>query len=99
MFRVARNKPCYGQTGTANHTSSAGDDSRYNGYTFTEEAVSVIEAHGHVHGPAGKPLFLYYAIHNTHSPVQAPLRIQVCGPPPKRHDMVRLPAMLPGRKT
>jgi hypothetical protein len=25
---------------------------------------------------AGKRLFLYFALHNTHSPVEAPLRIQ-----------------------
>ena len=70
-------KPCFGENGTA--TGSAGDEAHYNGYTFTHEAVSIIEtfaANASSSTDASKRLFIYFAIHNTHSPTQAPLRLQ-----------------------
>jgi hypothetical protein len=75
-------KPCFGENGTA--TGTAGDDAHYNGYTFTDEAVSIIDAFANTTTTASssssssnaKRLFIYFAIHNTHSPTQAPLRIQ-----------------------
>ena len=71
-------KPCFGENGTA--TGTAGDDAHYNGYTFTDEAVSIIDAFANTtassSSSSAKRLFIYFAIHNTHSPTQAPLRIQ-----------------------
>jgi arylsulfatase A-like enzyme len=54
--------PAVGRTGR-NKT----DDTRYNGYTFTERAVDLIQAHN-----TSTPFFLYFALHNTHGPIEAP---------------------------
>ena len=78
--------PCYGENGTAGPHSS-GDDNHYNGFTFTAEAVAIIESfaarqkgsEGIITGDdasSSERLFIYFALHNTHSPVEAPLRIQ-----------------------
>ncbi len=61
-----------GENGTKDTATSSGDDRRYNGFTFTAEAVSIIESAN----MTAKPMFMYFAIHNTHSPIEAPLRIQ-----------------------
>jgi hypothetical protein len=61
-----------GQNGTKDEATSSGDDRRYNGFTFTAEAVSIIESAN----ATAKPMFMYFALHNTHSPIEAPLRIQ-----------------------
>lgn len=49
-----------------------GDDAHYNGYTFTQRAVELIHAHASKGGDA--PFFLYYALHNTHAPIEAPAK-------------------------
>lgn len=46
-------------------------DANYNGYNFPAEAVRLIQAHN-----KSMPFFLYFALHNTHSPFQAPARFQ-----------------------
>ena len=51
-------KPAYGKNGT------------YNGYLFTAKAVTYIQ--DHVKTNADRPFFLYFALHNTHSPFEAP---------------------------
>ena len=61
-----------GENGTKDEATSSGDDRRYNGFTFTAEAVSIIESAN----ATTKPMFMYFALHNTHSPIEAPLRIQ-----------------------
>ena len=63
--------PCYGENGTVDPATASGDDARYNGFTFTAEAVRLISQHD----PA-TPMFMYFALHNTHAPVEAPLRLQ-----------------------
>lgn len=80
--------PCIGQNGTGNPTNKSGGDAYYNGYTFAAEAVHVIEQFGRElselsSAPAGQKwnkssrrLFLYFAIHNTHNPTEAPVRFQ-----------------------
>ena len=82
--------PCIGQNGTGNSANKSGGDAHYNGYTFTAEAVRVIEQFGREliksevpRPPAGqnwnessRKLFLYFAIHNTHNPTEAPVRFQ-----------------------
>ena len=45
------------------------DDAHYNGFAFADRAVQLIEQHD----PA-TPFFLYYALHNTHSPIEAPAK-------------------------
>lgn len=55
--------PLYGYNGTA------GNEETYSGYIFTERAVQNIRAHDQSH-----PMFMYLALHNTHSPIQAPQR-------------------------
>eukprot|EP01084_Bolivina_argentea_P210276 357969_1 len=47
-----------------------GHNGTYNGYTFTNEAIRMIETHKQYH--SDKPMFLYFALHNTHSPFEAP---------------------------
>jgi len=49
--------------------ATVGDESSYSGYIFTEKAVKSIEEHNSSH-----PMFMYLALHNTHSPVEAPQR-------------------------
>ena len=44
-----------------------GENGTYSDYLFTTEAVKVIEEHN-----TASPLFLYFAIHNVHRPLQAP---------------------------
>eukprot|EP00730_Choanoeca_flexa_P004670 TRINITY_DN11768_c0_g1_i8.p1 TRINITY_DN11768_c0_g1~~TRINITY_DN11768_c0_g1_i8.p1 ORF type:complete len:519 (+),score=110.86 TRINITY_DN11768_c0_g1_i8:135-1691(+) len=50
-------QPAFGRNGT------------YNGYTFTQRVVDLINGHDQ-----SKPLFIYHALHNTHSPIEAPQR-------------------------
>ena len=56
--------PTYGLNGTY------GDDATYSGYIFGARAVEIIEAHNHT----AAPIFMYLALHNTHTPVEAPDR-------------------------
>ena len=56
--------PAVGLNGTGK-----GDDAHYTGYLFARRAVQLIRGHD----PA-LPLFLYFALHNTHAPVEAPQR-------------------------
>lgn len=56
--------PAYGLNGTG-----PGDDAHYTGQLFTEHAVKLIRSHD-----ASKGLFLYFALHNTHAPIEAPAR-------------------------
>lgn len=46
------------------------DKGKWNGFTFTDRAVSVVKQHAEEE--AGKPLFLYMALHNTHAPFEVP---------------------------
>ena len=64
-------KPGYGLNGS--RTQWSGDNSRYNGYRFPNKVVSHIRSHKAKYG-AKTPFFTYYAVHNTHAPVQAPER-------------------------
>eukprot|EP01083_Nonionella_stella_P085700 237700_1 len=45
----------------------------YDAYTFSSIAVDVINTHYQKYNE-DQPLFLYYALHNTHSPIEAPER-------------------------
>lgn len=63
--------PCFGENGTSDGLWS-GDDARYNGFRFTDAAVEIIMNWT----ATDPPMFMYYAVHNTHSPTQAPERIQ-----------------------
>eukprot|EP01084_Bolivina_argentea_P210280 357976_1 len=47
-----------------------GQNDSYNGYMFTNVAIEFIEQHA-VNTP-DQPFFLYYALQNTHGPIQAP---------------------------
>lgn len=65
---LSRNgSPCFGQTGDGKVL----DDAKYNGFRFTAEAVEIIMNH-----TVSTPMFMYFAVHNTHSPIEAPARIQ-----------------------
>lgn len=79
--------PCVGQNGTGTPTNKSGADAHYNGYTFTAEAVRIINNFGHElmkaprtasgqRSASNRRLFLYFAIHNTHNPTEAPIRFQ-----------------------
>ena len=59
--------PLYGTNGTR------GDDKTYSAYLFTQQAVDKILAHGRSQAPSA-PMFMYLALHNTHSPIEAPDR-------------------------
>jgi len=39
----------------------------YTGHSFSDRTVQLIRDHD-----AGKPLFLFVALHNTHAPIEAP---------------------------
>ena len=57
-------RPVLGINGTYNDTAT------YSGYIFTRRVVELVEAH-----PAhNASLFVYWAIHNTHAPIEAPER-------------------------
>eukprot|EP01084_Bolivina_argentea_P010244 19074_1 len=51
--------PAYGKNGT------------YDAYQYCNAAVNIIETHSQKYTDE-QPLFLYYALHNTHSPIEAP---------------------------
>eukprot|EP01083_Nonionella_stella_P293284 997352_1 len=53
-----------------NDSPAFGQNGSYNAYQFTEMAVEYITKH--VQNTPTNPLFLYYALHNTHAPLQAP---------------------------
>ena len=40
------------------------------GTLFADEAVRAVETHAEVY--PGRPLFMYYAMHVTHAPLEAP---------------------------
>jgi hypothetical protein len=46
------------------------DSGKWNGFTFTDRAVTVVRQHAAEE--AVKPLFLYMALHNTHAPFEVP---------------------------
>jgi hypothetical protein len=72
-----------------------GHDENYNGYTFTAEAVRLIEAHAAADD--GVPFFMYYAVHNVHSPIQvrgAIVRPRTEGVAPSRASQSTLPLIL-----
>jgi len=66
--------PLLGMNGTINDTET------YSGYIFTEKVVEIVRSAGTgAAGPAGTsslPFFIYWAIHNTHAPIESPLRFQ-----------------------
>ena len=41
------------------------DSGKWNGFTFTDRAVTVVKSHAEMKTKA--PLFLYAALHNTHA--------------------------------
>jgi len=47
-----------------------GDLATYSGYIFTAEVVRLVTTHK----PSDGPLFIYWALHNTHAPIEAPQR-------------------------
>ena len=51
---------------------TTGDEQTYSGYIFTKRVVDEIERHGNEF--SNRPLFLYFAMHNTHAPIEAPKR-------------------------
>eukprot|EP00039_Didymoeca_costata_P032964 m.40106 g.40106 ORF g.40106 m.40106 type:complete len:650 (+) comp9628_c0_seq1:92-2041(+) len=56
-----------------NTTMAASDkNGTYTGIVFNEKAVEVLE--NHAANKASVPLFMYYALHNTHWPFEAPWR-------------------------
>ena len=55
--------PVLGINGTLNDTAT------YSGYIFTNRVVEIVQQHD-----AKTPLFVYWAIHNTHAPIEAPER-------------------------
>lgn len=57
-------RPLLGYNGTE------GDPATYSGYIFTDRVVRLIEAHA----ANTAPLFIYWALHNTHAPIEAPQR-------------------------
>lgn len=64
--------PLYGHNGTITGKWN-GPDKFYTGYLFTSHAVHLINSHNSTYG-ADTPMFLYWAMHNTHTPVEAPQR-------------------------
>ena len=54
--------PVLGINGTTNDTAT------YSGYIFTQRVVDIVDSH------TDAPLFVYWAIHNTHAPIEAPQR-------------------------
>jgi arylsulfatase A-like enzyme len=58
---------------TCNSTLGAiGKNGTYTGLLFASEAVRVVEEHAKER--PGTPLFLYYAMHDTHAPLEVPWR-------------------------
>ena len=55
----------YNMTGAALHENGS-----YNGYVFTKQAIKYIKEHS-INYP-NRPFFLYFALHNTHEPNEAP---------------------------
>ena len=51
------------------YNGSQGEPHTYSGYIFTRRVVQLIEQHQLFN--TSQPLFVYWALHNTHSPVQA----------------------------
>ena len=47
-----------------------GENGTYNGYLFTKTAVEYIKYHSVTY--PDRPFFLYFALHNTHAPCEAP---------------------------
>ena len=46
------------------------ENGTYNGYMFTKQAINYIQLHSKLY--SSKPFFLYFALHNTHAPTEAP---------------------------
>eukprot|EP01043_Picozoa_sp_COSAG02_P019242 COSAG02_NODE_920_length_15934_cov_11.363751_3_plen_360_part_00 len=55
---------------------SVGDDATYSGYIFTKRVVDIVRAHAEAFAgsAAAAPLHIYWALHNTHAPIEAPPR-------------------------
>ena len=60
--------PELGMNGTINDTET------YSGYIFTQRVVDLVHAHADATAGTGAPMFVYWAIHNTHAPIEAPQR-------------------------
>lgn len=70
---VCTRRKAAGSPPTCNSTLGAiGRNGTYTGLTFNEEAVRVVHEHAALR--AGTPLFLYYAMHDTHAPLEVPWR-------------------------
>ena len=52
--------------------AARGSNGTYTGELFAEQAVRTVSEHGDGGAHDGVPLFLYYAMHNTHAPLEAP---------------------------
>ena len=72
-------KPLRGRTGnTSLPSGKPGLDSTYTAMMFTQRVVEIVKEHGAQlrgeNAASTAPLFIYWALHNTHAPIEAPQR-------------------------